>query len=965
MLASLRRSIGGREASVVDRAIPGGPVPAAPRAIIDHERLLSCLVEKTEEQRAGPGLRASLLGDLRQVLTTGRDEIRRRFLEDHGGGEACMHAQAYLMDRLVVALADIAVGRLYPAPNPTTAERFAIAATGGYGRGELAPFSDVDLLFLLPYKRTHRVEQTIEAILYFLWDLGLKVGHAVRTIEECLKAAKQDTTILTCLLEARPLWGDARFYEEFRRRFAKQVAASSSRSFVTAKLAERDERHRKMGDSRYVLEPNIKEGKGGLRDLQTLGWIARYVYRVDDVAGLVERGVLTDAELTRLTKARQFLWTVRCHLHYVTNRPEERLTFDVQREIARRMGYADREASATATAGVERFMKHYFLIAKDVGDLTRVVCAALEAGRQSAPRRSLGFLLRGQKMLDGFVIDGERLDVADEGQFRSQPIDMIRLFRTAQVHGLDLHPRALMLISRSLRLIGPKLRKDPEANRLFMDILLADKGAEETLRRMNEAGVLGRLVEDFGRIVAQMQYDMYHVYTVDEHTLLALGILHRIENGELRDRLPRATEVMAAIQSRRALYVAVLLHDIAKGRGGDHSLLGARVVRKLGPRFGLDEQETETAEWLVRHHLLMSRAALKRDIDDDKTIHDFVGVVASPERLRLLLVLTTADIDAVGPGRWNGWKASLLNQLFERAMARLTGGFNAATRDRRVRAAQEALRGALPDWDPADVDAFIAKAYPPYWLSLDTDTHAHHARMARVAAHEQRTLTVETRTDRDAQITEATILTPDHPGLFSQLAGALALSGANIVDARIFTLADGMALDVFLLQDATLGGAFDSPDKLARLSVTLERSLSGELHMDRELAKRVPALPSRTRSFRVQPRVLVDDQASRTHTVIEVNGRDRPGFLFTVTKTLTELGLQISSAKISTYGERVVDVFYVKDVFGLKLTHAQKIEQIRSALLHALTDPDCAPAPPAPVRRAGRSRPGPTSEAAE
>ena len=964
MLVSLRRSSAARDIVPVDRAIPGDRIPAAPKAIIDQDDLMARLVERSSGQVAGTGLRAELLGDLREALAHGREEIRRRFLDDQSGGETCLREHSYLMDRLIVALADITVSRLYPAPNPTMAERFAIVATGGYGRGELAPFSDIDLLFLLPYKRTHRVEQTIEAILYFLWDLGLKVGHAVRTTDECLKAAKQDTTILTCLLEARPLWGDARLYEEFHRRFAKQIAAGNSRSFVEAKLAERDERHRKLGDSRYVLEPNVKDGKGGLRDLQTLGWIARYVYGVDDLAQLVEREVLTKAEVARLTKARQFLWTVRCHLHYVTNRAEERLTFDVQREIARRMGYADRDASASSTASVERFMKHYFLNAKHVGDLTRVVCSALEAGRQSAPRRGLSFLMRGQKMLDGFVIDGGRLDVADASQFRNAPIDMIRLFRTAQEHALDIHPHALMLISRSLRLIGPKLRKDPAANSLFLDILTAQRGAEATLRQMNEAGVLGRFVEDFGRIVAQMQYDMYHVFTVDEHTLLAIGTLHRIENGELRERLPHSTEVMATIQSRRALYVAMMLHDIAKGRGGDHSLLGARIARKLGPRFGLDEQETETVEWLVRHHLLMSRAALKRDIDDDKTIHDFVGVVASPERLRLLLVLTTADINAVGPGRWNAWKASLLNQLYERAMARMTGGFDAAPRDRRVRAAQEALRAALPDWDPADVDAYIAKAYPPYWLSLDTDTHAHHARMVRIAEREQRALTVETRTDRDAQITEATILTPDHPGLFSQLAGALALSGANIVEARIFTLSDGMALDVFLLQDATVGGAFDSSDKLARLSVILERSLSGAMRLDSELAKRVPALPSRTRSFSVQPRVLVDDQASRTHTVIEVNGRDRPGFLFTVTKTLTDLGLQISSAKVSTFGERAVDVFYVKDVFGLKLTHAQKIEQIRAALQHALADPDCAPASQTDGR-VRRVRPRPTSQAAE
>ncbi|NNG05367.1 MAG: [protein-PII] uridylyltransferase, partial [Inquilinus sp.] len=887
---------------------------------------------------------------LQRTLATGRGEIERRFVEETGSGGSCVAEYAHLMDRLIGTLAKVVVERLYPLPNPTLGERLAIVAIGGYGRGELAPQSDIDLLFLLPYKRSPRVEQIVEQVLYLLWDLGLKVGQAVRSVDECIRGGRADFTIATSLLESRPVWGELPLYDTLRQRFDREVAADTGPAFVEAKLAERDQRHRRLGDSRYVLEPNIKDGKGGLRDLQTLFWIGKYLYRVDAVADLVERGVLTKSEAGRFAKARTFLTTLRCHLHYLSGRPEERLTFDVQREIGRRMGYTDH----AGTSGVERFMKHYFLIAKDVGDLTRIFCAALEAESQRAPRRAFGLLAAARKPLDGFVVEGDRLNVAEPGQFRERPVDMIRLFHLAQERKLDIHPNALKLITRSLRRIDTGLREDPEANRLFLEILTSRNDPEMALRRMNEAGVLGRFIPDFARVVAQMQYDMYHVYTVDEHTLFAVGILHRIDTGQLADDLPLTTRVMAKVASRRALYVAMLLHDIAKGRGGDHSVLGARVARRLGPRFGLDPEETETAEWLVRWHLLMSNTAMKRDVEDEKTVQDFVAAVESPERLRLLLVLTTADIRAVGPGRWNAWKGSLLAELFHRAKAQMTGELDVAARERRVTAAQDAARAALSDWPTEAVDAFIAQGYPPYWLALDGDTHAHHARLIRDAEREERPLTVDTRIDREAGVTEVTVHAADHPGLFSRLAAALALAGANIVDAKIFTMANGMALDIFTIQDAALGGAFDAPDKLARLKTTIEQSLSGRLKSKQALRQRRAQASGRTRVFRVQPRVVIDNDASRTHTLIEVNGRDRAGLLHDVTRALTGLGLQISSAKVQTYGERAVDVFYVKDVFGLKVSHESKLSQIRDALLAALADPDAAPGPEPeakPVRR--------------
>src|SRR5712692_9529748 len=639
------------------------------RDIIDRRALAEELAQAIADSSAPALDRRVLLPPLKAALNRGRAEIRRRFDAD-GTAARAVREHSFLVDQLIRVLYDLATETIYPLANPTKGEKMAIVAVGGYGRGEMAPFSDVDLLFLLPYKRTPHTEQVIEFLLYLFWDLGLKVGQATRSVAECLRYAKADLTIRTALLEARYVWGEQVLYEELKTRFEAEIVRGTAAQFVEAKLAERDARHQRVGDSRYQLEHNIKEGKGGLRDLHTLFWIAKYIYRVDDVAKLVELGVLSAEESARFQRAENFLWTVRCHLHYLAGRAEERLTFNMQTEIGAGMGYAARPGAR----GVERFMKHYFLVAKDVGDLTRIFCAILEADQQR--KRRLPWLRwgAGRRALGGFGLDGDRLTIPSDDFFRNERVALIRLFHVAQEHDLDIHPHALRLITQSLKLIDAKLRANAEANRLFMEMLTSTKAPEITLRRMNEAGVFGRFVPDFGRVVAQMQYDMYHVYKVEEHTLFAIGILHQIERGELKDELPLASEIVHTIDSRRALYLAVLLHDIAKGRGGDHSELGAQVAERLGPRVGLTAEETETVAWLVRFHLLMSNTAFKRDIDDPQTIRDFIERVQSPERLKLLLILTAADIRAVGPRVWNGWKATLLRELYHRAVEEMSGG---------------------------------------------------------------------------------------------------------------------------------------------------------------------------------------------------------------------------------------------------------------------------------------------------
>ena len=917
----------------------------AQRDIIDRRALAAALAHVIAEAPPPALDHRRLLPPLKAALAQGRGEIRRRF-EAGGTAAKALREQCFLMDQLIRVIYDLAA-TVYPLANPTEGEKMAIVATGGYGRGELAPCSDIDLLFLLPYKQTPHTEQVVEFTLYLLWDLGLKVGQAVRSVAECLRYARSDLTIRTALLEARYIWGEQALFLELKQRFEGEIVRGSAAQFVEAKLAERDQRHQRVGDSRYQLEPNVKEGKGGLRDLHTLFWIAKYIYRVDDVSKLVERRVLSADEAARFERAQSFLWTVRCHLHYLAGRAEEHLTFPMQAEIGARMGYANRPGAR----GVERFMKHYFLVAKDVGDLTRIFCALLEIDQKG--KRRLSWLRWGQKArrLDGFMLDGDRLSVPSDDFFKKDPVALIRLFHVAQQHDLDIHPRALRAVTQSLRLVDAKLREDAEANRLFLDILTAKKNPEIALRRMNEAGVFGRFVPDFGRVVAQMQYDMYHVYTVDEHTLFAIGILHQIETGQLKGELPVASTIMPAVASRRALYVATLLHDIAKGRGGDHSELGEKIALKLGPRLGLLPEETETVAWLVRWHLLMSSTAFKLDIGDPQTIHNFVERVQSPERLKLLMVLTAADIRAVGPKVWNGWKAALLRELYYSSLDVISGGLTVEARDARIAAAQEAAHALLPDFSDAEFAAFTSRGYPFYWLSLDAATHARHARLMREADASGAPLMVDKRIDPDRAVTEITLYTADHPGLFSRIAGALAVSGANIVDAKIMTMTNGMALDTLWVQDRD-GGPFDHPDKLAKLAFTFENVLTGDLKPHIELA-RPPAIPSRTSVFTVPPRVLIDNNASRMHTVIEVNGRDRPGLLWELTRELTRLSLQVSSAKISTYGEKVVDVFYVKNLFGHKVEHPQKLAEIRTTLQAVLARGNAAaPAPTMPVRRA-------------
>ena len=899
--------------------------------LIDGDALRRELTALARGETDKPRLRKDALSLIKSTFQDARAHVRAEVMAGALTGLAAARALSSLQDTIVQVLYDFATKHFYYAQNPTASEHLAVVATGGYGRGELAPGSDIDLLFVRPYKQNPWGESVVEFILYMLWDLGLKVGHATRSLPECVRLAKQDVTIRTALLEARYLAGDRKLFEEMRKKFWGEVVHGSGLDFVEAKLAERDERHARQGESRYLVEPNVKEGKGGLRDLQTLYWIGKYLYHVEDAADLVGHNVFTRDEYKTFQNAEAFLWDVRVRLHYLVDRAEERISFDVQPELAAAMGFTD----GNSRRAVEAFMRAYFLVAKDVGDLTRIFCAALEEQNRK-PKPTLSRLLPGfLKQRSGeedFFVENGRLN-ARSNAFRHDPVNLIRIFQIADEKNVDVHPAALRTITRSLELITDDVRRDPEANRLFLGILCSRRDPERALRRMNEAGVFGRFVPEFGRVVALMQFNMYHHYTVDEHLIRAVGNVAAIERGELKAEHPLSSDIIKRIKSREALYCAILLHDIAKGLPGDHSDVGAAIAESLCPRWGLSPGDTAAVSWLVRNHLIMSDTAQRRDIADPKTVRDFVATVQSPEMLRLLLILTVADIRAVGPGVWNGWKGQLLRELYYEAEAVMTGGDVAPARAARIEQARSALAARIADLPDAARERALSRHYDSYWLAFDDAAHERHARLMASADARGELLALTAESNDFRAVTEIVIYTPDHPGLFSQLAGAISVSGGSIVDAKVFTTTDGFALDVFSVQDAE-GGPFGDAVRVERLRQAIIKTLTGEIVPRVVFAKRPPK--KRASAFRVRPRVGFDNEASAIATVVEVEGLDRPGLLYEVTRALFESGLSISSAIVSTYGERAMDVFYVRDGFGHKIIHPARLKSVEERVVKAL-----------------------------
>ncbi|EEE37078.1 protein-P-II uridylyltransferase [Rhodobacteraceae bacterium KLH11] len=912
--------------------MPEGKLICPADEIFDSAKVNAELSAALKDSADNAAARAETVRILRDAQKAGRKAIADAFAKRPFDARRLTRSYSYLTDQMVCIVMRIASEQLHPLATPTQSEKIAVLAVGGYGRGEMAPFSDVDLLFLTPYKITAWAESVIESMLYMLWDLRLKVGHSSRTIRDCLRLGTEDFTIRTAMLEQRYLAGDQTLAEELAARLKAELFNGSERDFIEAKLKERDERHLKQGE-RYMVEPNVKEGKGGLRDLQSLYWIAKYIYGVRDVAELVPIGLFTPEEFSEFVQAEDFLWAVRSHLHLVTGRATEQLTFDLQVEVADRMGYEDR----AGRRAVEVFMQRYFREATRVGELTRIFLTKLEASHvKSAPLLKRIFRRR-PRIKAGYSVVHGRLDVADPDTFLSNKLNLLRLFEEGLRTGMLIHPDAMRLVTANLHLIDDDMRNDKEARRIFLDLMLKHGNPERALRRMNELGVLSAFLPEFEPIVAMMQFNMYHSYTVDEHTIQCIVNLAQIERGELIEALPLASSILKRGVNRKVLYVALLLHDIGKGRPEDHSILGAQIARKVAPRLGLNKSDSETVEWLVRYHLLMSDMAQKRDISDPRTIRDFAKAVGTVKRLDLLTVLTVCDIRGVGPDTWNNWKATLLRALHAETKRALETGLEMLNRANRGVEAKKLLRAELAGWSKADLKTETGRHYDPYWQGLNLSTHVEFADMLKVLEDSGDPGGVEIRLhpDEDRDATRACFTMGDHPGIFARIAGALALVGANVVDARSYTTKDGYVTDAFWVQDAE-GHPFEAA-RLPRLTQMIHKTLKGEV-VAREALKSRDKIKKRERAFNVPTHITFDNEGSEIYTIIEVDTRDRPGLLYDLTRTLADANVYIANAVIATYGEQVVDTFYVKDMFGLKYHSESKLRGLEAKLRTAITE---------------------------
>ena len=750
----------------------------------------------------------------------------------------------------------------------------AVVACGGYGRRELAPFSDIDLMFLIPEGASEALREEVLSVVYLLWDAGMKIGYTIRTPAECVEDAKTDITVRTNLLEARFVCGDEELFYDFSNRYNALKTPEGIKFFVDAKRSERDERHKRMGLSQYMLEPNLKEGCGGLRDLHLLFWLMKYVFDVTDMRDLASRGILPRKTVDLFLHAHAFLDTLRCFLHFYRGKRGDILTMDAQKAVAPMLMYADRRGGLS---DVERMMKHYYIISKNVGALTYYFSAIVEDALSGASDFET---VDGQ---DSFCLINRRLDFRENAVVG--PMDLLKLFWLKQKLKCDFSPAALQTAAHRAKEIR-FVRKTDEARRMFFDVLTAPDSSD-VLHAMLDTGVLGETIPVFKAVTGQMQFDMYHVYTTDEHTLKALEY---VKSAAGESEFP-------SFESRRALYTAVLFHDIGKGAGGNHAEKGAVLAQKALADLGLDESERDVVTWLIRHHLLMSEVAFKRDIYDAKTIESFVKKVESPERLRLLYALTVADIKAVGPSVWNGFKARLLGDLFKTALEKMRG---AAAEARDLSAEQRRL---ADDFNAARADVAFC-----------------------------------VRNDVLPDMTEFTVITKDREGLFAAIAGAMTVIGASIAGATIATLNDKTVVDTFFVQDAdaaALNGGKPTPlkseRKLARLKEKIRQVLNDGSEIETEIEKkRAQAVK---KPFYYAPRVLIDNEASDACSLIEVDGNDSTGFLYAVTHEMTALNLQIVSAHIYTYGTHVVDVFYVCDAKGNKITDETRVREIKSRLL--------------------------------
>jgi [protein-PII] uridylyltransferase len=864
----------------------------------------------------------------RELLQAGRDTLRQRYFERPAATPRLVTDSAQFVDA--------ALRRIWELHRPRLPEknRVALVAVGGYGRGELHPASDVDLLILFERFDTATAQGFVEPFVRFLWDIGLEIGHSVRTVKECVSEARADLTIATNLMETRLLAGDERLWQTMRAKTGPDKLWPSAK-FFAGKLAEQRERHRRFDDTAYNLEPNVKDGPGGLRDLQTLAWVTQRHFRTAALHELVTHDFLREDEYRELIRSRNFLWLVRAGLHHLAGRREERLLFDHQRALAKLLGFRDRPGSLA----VEQFMKRYYRSIKSLQILNEILLQHFEEEILARGRMKVKAVNR------RFHARGGYLEAVNARVFERAPFAMLELFLILQQHPALKGVRAntIRLLRANLKRLDARARRDLATRSLFMEILRQPRGITHELRRMNAWGVLGQYLPAFGRIVGQMQHDLFHVYTVDQHTLFVVRNLRRFTVPEFRDEFPLASSIIERLVKPERLLIAGLYHDIAKGRGGDHSTLGADEAIAFARDHHLSEYDTRFIAWLVQFHLLMSTTAQRRDTADPDVVHEFARQVGDLEHLDNLYLLTVADMRATSPAVWNAWKDRLLQQLYH-ATARVLERGLAEPVDREARAgdlrrdALAQLRAAKVALPP--VEGFWSHLDAGYFLQHDAATLAWHARTITAAAGDAPVVAARNLPEMGGS--ELLIYTPDRDDLFAVLTGGIDRLGLTIVEARIHTLANGYALDTFVVLDHN-----GEPVRDAHELQRLQKGLSDQLrHPLPGRDWRDSPLPRVLRHFPIQSRVVFTDAPGKAHTVVEVISQDRPGLLYQIALALRSCGLNLVNAKVATYGERVEDIFFVSTRDGRAVREPEQLACLEREILSRLAPSEGNGQPP-------------------
>ncbi len=861
---------------------------------------------------------ADLLPLFRATLRESREALRLRFQND-GDAAHLVHAHAALVDALLVRVWKRHLKK-FPPRVPVT-----LVAVGGYGRGELHPHSDIDLMLLTERGSADDLRDFAEHLLRFLWDMGLEVGHSVRTLKQCAEESKKDITVATNLMESRLLYGDRALHARMR----EQTHANRlwpSKKFFGAKWQEQIARHRHFNDTAYNLEPNVKDGPGGLRDIQTVAWVTQRHFDTASLRDLVKRGFLREGEYRALVRGRNYLWKVRAGLHYLAGRREDRLLFDHQRALASQFGFRDRRG----ILAVELFMKQYYRTIKELQLLNEILLQHFQETFVATPRAKPQPLNRRFQARHGF------LEATHPKVFERSPFALLELFLVMQQHRRLKGVRAdtIRLVHASLPRINAKFRRDLACRSLFMEILRQPRGITHELRRMNAYGVLGAYLPAFGRIVGQMQHDLFHVYTVDQHTLFVLRNVRRFAVPEFRHEFPFLSDLIQHLVKPERLYLGALFHDIAKGRGGDHSVLGEREVGDFCRHHLLSDYDTRFIQWLVRHHLVMSQTAQRDDIFDPDVVLRFARLVGDQEHLDNLYLLTVADMRGTSPAVWNAWKGRLLSQLHSATTRLLRRGIaqpldvEAHIADLKRDALTPLHDSGLP---PERIERFWADLDADYFLPYDAESLAWHASSIAGAAAAELPL-VATRWSPELGGSEFLVYAPDREDLFSILTAGFDRLNLSIVDARIHTLRNGFALDTFVVLDHA-GQPVSDP----RALVHLQESMRAQL-LDPKPGRDLRGAPlmRALKHFPIETRVHFTPSAKGNQTIMEVVAQDRPGLLYQVSLALAHCHANLVAAKVSTYGERAEDVFFVNTRQGQPLTDAEQMKCLETEIVRRL-----------------------------